>query len=58
MQNGYEDDEAEVVEGGNLNLFEDYDDGFGADNGGSIDDYDYDYGETGGFRYPSRRGNA
>ena len=48
-----------MVEGGsNSNLFEDYDDGFGADNGGG-DDYNYedDYlGETGGFRYPSRRG--
>ena len=52
---------ADVVEGGggNANIFEDYDDGFGADNGGG-GDYNYDdddyLGETGGFRYPSRRG--
>ena len=50
-----------MVEGGsNTNIFEDYDDGFGADNGGGGDyNYDEDYfGETGGFRSTVRRGYA
>ena len=67
LQPGDEDyDAADVVEGGsNVNLFDDYDDGFGADNGGGTGggtgDYGYDddyIGDTGGFRYPSRRGDA
>ena len=49
------------MEGGsNPSIFEDYDDGFGADNGGGGDyNYDEDYfGETGGFRSTVRRGDA
>ena len=56
-----EDYSADVVEGGsNPSIFEDYDDGFGADNGGGGDyNYDEDYfGETGGFRSTVRRGYA
>ena len=56
-----EDYSADVVEGGsNPSIFEDYDDGFGADNGGGGDyNYEEDYfGETGGFRSTVRRGYA
>ena len=50
-----------MVEGGsNPSIFEDYDDAFGADNGGGGDsNYDEDdFGETGGFRSTVRWGYA